>query len=938
MRWRINVRRVTCGALLLAIALTTRAAAQVDPSGTWRTLHTEHFRIHFRPSYRNKAIEAAAEAERAYALLATELHRPRGVIDVTLSDDVDVPNGFTTTYPSNRFTILLVPPVTEPGLQTYDSWERLVIVHELTHVFHLDRSRGIWGSLQSVFGRAPGLFPNQYQPSWVTEGLATYYESRFTAGGRAEGSFHREIVAADVAAGRARRSWDALLFTRWPSGLAPYAYGSRFYEYLSRTASDSIAPRFVEATSGQLIPFRVGRPLARTGVNLETSWKAAVATASSPPPPERSTTKSRLIVGQLRADPLARVSPDGGTVAYLHDDGRGPQRVRLVDPQSGTVRRSHRVTGQASFDWLGDTLVVGQLEFAGRWSLRSDLWRWAPDGAWRRMTTNARLTDPRAGGSVLSSLRLTPGGNTPTRSVPPPLVESSGSVTWGPVVPSPHGGWLVAPRHRNGRWELVRWRDGAPDALTVLLEAQNGAVVADPVWTRDGAAVLFVTDVAGFAQIHRWQEGQGLVQVTAEPRGARAPAPLADGRILFSTLGDDGWELRAVEPLAIAAPAETRAESQDFVAAPRVSVRETGYASWGSLRPHFWIPLFSNSGDAGRFFGAATAGVDAVGRYSYLVQGLISGSPLRAQGSLFLISDALGNPTLDFSLENDWSLVGTDSTGHVVSSERRTAAVGATVLDRHWWSFVSLRLGAEYEGRRYVSAPDTNLADICTGCNNRDRIGPVATLSLGSAVSGPLSVSLQDGALASFLYRNRQEQGTERWLSEVRARSSAYVRLGPRIGFAYPVLAVRGAVGSLDGPIPDSLSVGGVSSGAIEVGFGQSIGTFRTFPVRGYPAGALRGRRAATFTAEYRMPLALVSRLLGHLPIGADKFAFSLFGDLGDTWNPGQPARLHRLRSVGVELVGDLTVSYDLPLRVRVGVAQPATGQTVVYGAFGADF
>src|SRR5438045_8455260 len=32
----------------------------------------------------------------------------------------------------------------DPALQTYDSWQRLVIVHELTHVFHLDRSRGIW--------------------------------------------------------------------------------------------------------------------------------------------------------------------------------------------------------------------------------------------------------------------------------------------------------------------------------------------------------------------------------------------------------------------------------------------------------------------------------------------------------------------------------------------------------------------------------------------------------------------------------------------------------------------------------------------------------------------------------------------------------------------------------------------------------------------------
>jgi hypothetical protein len=472
------------------------------------------------------------------------------------------------------------------------------------------------------------------------------------------------------------------------------------------------------------------------------------------------------------------------------------------------------------------------------------------------------------------------------------------------------------------------------------MEAEPGTAITDPVWTKDGA-VLFVSDVAGFPQVLRWQEGRGMTQVTAEPHGARAPAPLPDGRILFATPGAEGWELRIVEPVSIEATMNRAATTPGFTAAPAVPMRESGYASWGSLRPHFWIPLALNNGAAGFFVGAATAGVDAVGRYSYLVQGLVSGSPLRGQGSLFLISNALGSPTLDFSVSNDWSLVGSDSAGHVVSSERRDAAIGATVLDQHWWSFVSLRLGAEYQGRRYVSIPDTNLADICSGCTNRDRIGAVATLALGSAVSGPLSVSLQDGVQASFLYRNRQEQGTDRWLSEARGRASAYLRLGPQIGFAYPVLAVRGALGSLDGPIPDSLSVGGVSSGAVDVGFGQTIGTFRTFPVRGYPAGTLHGRHAATFTAEYRVPLALVGRLLGHLPIGADKFAFSMFGDLGDAWNPGEPARLHRLRSVGLELVGDLTISYDLPLRVRVGVAQPLTGtpqKPVLYGAFGADF
>jgi len=913
--------------LLFVTLLTTPAAAQ-DPSGHWRTLHTQHFRVHFRPEYRARAVVAAREAERAYALLSGELHPPRGIIDLTLSDDVDAANGFTTVFPSNRFTIFLVPPVTDPGLQNYDSWDRLVIVHELTHVFHLDRSRGLWKTLQAVFGRAPGLFPNQYQPSWVIEGLATYYESRFTTGGRADGTFHREIVGADAAAGRARSPWDALYFSRWPDGLAPYAYGSRFWDYVSRTAGDSVVPHFIEATSGQLIPFRVGRQLRHAGVPnaLTDVWTRSVVAAA----PERSGTRSQLIDGRLRFEPVPRIAANGRSLAYVHDDWRGARRLRVIDPATGAVLRSHRVNGQVSYDWLGDTLVVAQLDYTARWTVRSDLWRWSPDGAWTRVTTGARVMEPRTGGGLLSTLKLTPGGEMPSAGA------QANAATWGPAVPSPDGRWMVAPRNRHGRWALVRWRAGAPESVEVLAQAASGSVVADPVWSSDD--VLFVMDAGGFPQIHRWRAGAGITQVTDEPLGARAPAPLADGRVAFATLGNDGWELRAVAPVALPPRPVTLPAPLAFDSAPPVAMRETGYASWGSLRPHFWIPLGLDAGQAGRFLGAATAGADAVGRYTYVVEALLSGSPARAQGYFFLLSQALGDPTLDFYLSNDWSLTGIDSTGHVVSSEHRQGSIGATVLAHRWRSFVSLRVAAEYEGRRYVSIPDTNLAAICNGCINRDQVGGSATLALGSVVAAPLSVSLQDGATAALLYRRKEEQGTDRWLNEVRARGNFYARLGPRMGFAYPVLALRAAIGALDGPIPDRLSVGGVSQGGVNFGFGEAGATFRTFPVRGYASGAVQGRRAATLTAEYRVPVTLLGRLLGHLPFGADKLAFAVFGDVGDAWNVGEPARLHRLRSIGAELIGDMTVSYDLPLRVRLGVAQPATGHPQVYAAFAADF
>ncbi|HET7296377.1 MAG TPA: hypothetical protein VFI66_04505, partial [Gemmatimonadales bacterium] len=128
------------GRILLLLVLAGRAEGQADPSGSWRTLHTPHFRIHFRPSYRETALREAREAERSYRLLATELHPPRGVVDITLADDIDVANGFTTVFPTNRITIYAAPPAGDHGLLFFDDWLRLVTTHELTHVFHLDRS------------------------------------------------------------------------------------------------------------------------------------------------------------------------------------------------------------------------------------------------------------------------------------------------------------------------------------------------------------------------------------------------------------------------------------------------------------------------------------------------------------------------------------------------------------------------------------------------------------------------------------------------------------------------------------------------------------------------------------------------------------------------------------------------------------------------------
>ena len=930
--------------VFLLLLLAPRAEAQVDPSGPWRTLHTPHFRIHFRPAYRAVALLEAREAERSYALLAGELHPPRGVVDLTLGDDIDAANGFTTVFPTSRITIFATPPAGDHGLLFYDSWLRLVTTHELTHVFHLDRTKGIWSALQHVFGRAPGLFPNEYQPSWAIEGLATYYESRFTNGGRVRSSFHTQVLAADRAADASRSPWDALLFSRWADGIVPYAYGSRFLHSLASVAGDSVVPRFVEATSGQLIPFRVGRQVARVapGHTLATEW----IRGTRPPPgsdgqqPPVQVPK-QVIDSLLRTEPVPRVSPDGRRVAYVRDDGSGASELRVRDAATLRVVARHRVTAGVDYDWVADTLVVAQLDYVTRWRIRSDLYHWVPGGSWRRATRGARLVAPAGGGGRLVAVALGPGGATPTLPVPP---GPAGAV-WEDVALSPDGRWGAGSRSARGRWALVRWPVDSPAAGAVLVETRGS--IADPVWTPRGE-LWFVADATGFPQVYRWSDAGRAEPLTAEPLGARAPAPLPDGTLVYVTLGAHGWELRHAAPLAGGAAAPvTFPEPLPFDAAPAVPVRETGYTSWPSLRPHFWIPVYADAGPTGRFYGAFTAGTDAVGRFVYGADVYVSGRPFRAAGDFALVSTALGNPTLDLSAWSSWAdlLPPPSAAGVTVSELDEYAALGASFVGRRWRSVASARVAAELERTSYAAIPDTALATLCPACATRNLVGGSVTLTLSHLVRGALSVSPERGVAWSLTYRRRDEPSSARWSNELRSRLAWYLRAPGLGGFAHSVLAFRVAAGGSDGPLGTLFRVGGVAPQGVSVYFAPSLSATRAFPIRGYRAGELAGERAAVGSVEYRVPLALVGRALGHLPVGVDKLWVNAFADAGDAWAPGTAPRLTRLRSTGLELAGDVALSYDFRLAVRLGAAQPlatapsgAARRPQFYAALGSDF
>jgi len=99
-KWGLTLFRGAFGAIgCLAAAVPCLAQA---PNLDWRTIKTRHFYVHFNPNTEPLARRLAADAERAYEQLSHEMHPPRGMIDLVLSDDVDFSNGFATPYQKMR--------------------------------------------------------------------------------------------------------------------------------------------------------------------------------------------------------------------------------------------------------------------------------------------------------------------------------------------------------------------------------------------------------------------------------------------------------------------------------------------------------------------------------------------------------------------------------------------------------------------------------------------------------------------------------------------------------------------------------------------------------------------------------------------------------------------------------------------------------------------
>jgi hypothetical protein len=968
--------------LLCALLFASTLPAQTDPSLHWRTLKTPHFQVSFSPGLEETARRAAGSAERAYDALSKELHPPRGPISIVVADNFDVSNGYATPTPSNRIVIFARPTIDAGALRFVDDWVDLVVVHELTHIFHLDRSRGLLGFGQKIFGRNPFLFPHAYTPSWLAEGIAVYYESKLTGAGRLYGTDFDAIIRAHELGGRPPKL-NALSGSSpiYPLGSIAYTYGSPLVEQMMAKGRPDGMRAFIDGYAAWLIPFMLNTNSERAfGISFDSAYR--VWTDSVHREAQRVERRMRP-ANSIVSDGWFASRPrwlNDSTIYWASADAKSVPSLKQVSATGGPVKVLSDLNSTDVNEILPNGVrVFAQDEYVDPYTQRSDLFL-KQSGSVRRLTHGARLTHPdarlcedspgssdicivavqvSAGAAGLVHVRVY-GDKVDIRTLTPPSADEL----------------LTDPRwsHDGKRIAVARWSRGGMARIDVLDEGgkvvlqslgASRSVTTSPSWGLGDTTIYFTSDRSGRSAIYRASVASGtVVRVADAPTGLYENEVSPDGKRLATfQLWADGYDLTVVDanparPTPVAADAGLGTSRGTPIA--RSDVAAGSYSAWRSVLPTYWIPAIEEGARGGYEYGFSTGGSDVIGRHNWGFRGLVdteSGEPNWNANYSFA---GLGVPVAHLGASEFWDhfTLG-DSTGKPIGDLNRRRIFGDAALTfsrPRVRSAVAFSVGGSYEWRNDETEP-ASLINQLDPAFRRTRTYPsyFASASFANARHPSLALGPQDGISLGATVRQRWRSGAA---DATRATSLSGALQAYRSfdfgGRARHLLAARFAAATTDVTSSTDFSAGGNSGGVIQVAPGVTFGEGRrSYFVRGFEGGAQHGSRAMGASAEYRFPIAFPARGLWKFPLFFQRVSGVVFTDAATAWCPEKSSTspicarvtpMTWMSSAGAELHLDMAMQYDATYRFRAGFAVPTAGRSytsstgTIYIAVGLPF
>jgi Tol biopolymer transport system component len=932
---------------LMCLSLGAKAQGQVrDRDLTWLTLRTEHFDIHYHEPLGILARRVAAAAERANTKLVPLLkHAPSERTHVVLSDNTDDANGLATSLPYNTMRLFATAPEDLSALDDYDDWLSTLVIHEYTHVLHLDTVHGIPAILNAILGKT--YAPNGIQPRWFIEGFAVLQESKHTAGGRERSTTFEMFMRTDALENRLLTlSQMTHPVDRWPHGNNAYLYGSRFLEFIEKNYGSDALAAISNDYGDDLIPYAINRTAKRaTGKTYPELYADFLAAL---------TAESKAIAHDVRARGLVqgqRITFHGewtrsprfwgnDRVVYWSSDGRNYGQLKVVGWTGGTPTEVVRVNGPSAAvpTKNGDRLYYSSADvFRDIYSF-NDLFRFDTNTETStRLSTGLRAREPdlspdgktlafTVNGAGTTHLAVAPADDPTARRIVlrSPRFGQVYTPRW-----SPDGGSIAVSTWKEAGFrdiEIVDVRTGARRQVT-----RDRALDTGPAWAPDGRTLYFASDRSGIANIYAYDLAAGtVVQITNVLNGAYQPDISPDGkRLVYLGYNAYGWDLYALSlegviPREAPAYEDLRPEATTLDMTDYEATQSRPYSPLPTLTPRaFTVGLGQDA--FGRALTLGTMGEDAVGYHSYAAEVSIGFENANVNASLQWTYQRMLAPitvSLFHSETPGYNLV---VAGAARQWLRDTDGGDIGLRFRLPQAFDSHSLGASYAvtrvskaapfgGRLDPNDPPPILPN--TGIVTRLRFG----WSYSNVVQTAYDISPSWGhALSLSTSMSHPYIGSETMALSLSWNATKYIE-NPWAD--YQVLALRYAGATSEGRPGDraNFAIGGFPASSIVDGLVDGI-VLGGVAFRGYPVSGDIGTQYHLLQAEYRFLLCRVQWGPETLPFFLNRIWANVFTDVGDAFSGNIENFQPRVGS-GVELLLDFTQAYYQAFTLRMGAAR----------------